>query len=62
MVSLDNVIEYDGEDLCFGYVEGFENELGYFTLSELQANRGKLGCSIERDRYFTPCRLSALRK
>jgi len=29
------VIEYDGEDLFFGYVEGIEPELGHFTLSEL---------------------------
>ena len=34
----------------------------YFTLSELQSNRGKLGCPIERDRYFKPQRLSEVRK
>ena len=33
--------------LFFGYVKGFENELGYFGLNELQS----VG-RIERDRYF----------
>ncbi len=28
--------EYDGEDLCFGKVHGFETEIGYFTISELE--------------------------
>lgn len=55
-------IEFDGKDLFFGLVDGFERELGYFTLSELQANKGKLGLPIERDRYFTPIRLSELEK
>ena len=53
-------IEFDGDDLFFGLVDGFERELGYFRLSELMANRGKLGCEIERDRYFTPRPLSEL--
>jgi hypothetical protein len=47
-------IEFDGDDLFFGLVDGFEKELGYFRLSELMATRGKLGCAIERDFYFRP--------
>jgi len=41
----------------FGYVKGFEGELGYFTLGELST--AKLGCKglqslpIERDRNFS---------
>ena len=54
-------IEYDGEDVFFGLVDGFVAELGYFTRSELEGNRGKLGLPIERDLYFGPCRLSELR-
>jgi hypothetical protein len=54
-------IEFDGKDLFFGFVDGFEPELGYFSLSELQQTRGKLGFRIERDLDFTPCRLSELR-
>ena len=54
-------IEYDGQDLFFGWVDGDFPELGYFSMSELKANRGRLGCRIERDRWFRPCRLSELR-
>jgi hypothetical protein len=44
--------EEDGEFRFFGYVIGFENEWGYFLLSELQGARGPLGLPIERDLYF----------
>jgi hypothetical protein len=53
-------IEFDGEDTFFGYVVGDFPDLGYFSLSKLTSTRGKLGLPIERDRYFKPCRLSAL--
>ena len=56
------VMEFDGEDLFFGLVVGFEKELGYFTLSELEEARGPLGLSIERDIHFTSKRLSEVRK
>ena len=46
------VTEFDGEDTFFGLVCGFENELGYFSLSELESVKGKLGIGIERDLYF----------
>ena len=36
----------------FGYVIGFEEEWGYFVLSELGSARGPLGLTIERDLYF----------
>ena len=55
-------MEFDGVDTFFGLVDGFEEELGYFSLAELQSVRGKLGLPIERDRYFKPCRLSEVRK
>ncbi len=51
-------IEFDGQDQFFGLVDGDEKELGYFSLTELMANRGKLGLPVERDLYFKPCRLS----
>ena len=54
--------EEDGDFVFFGYVCGFENELGYFRLSELQAARGPLGLAIERDLYFEPTPLSKLRQ
>jgi hypothetical protein len=49
--------EFDGEDIFFGLVQGFEEELGYFSLSELES----LGWRIERDCYFTPTPLYYLR-
>lgn len=54
-------IEFDGEDLFFGLVDGLETELGYFTLSELESIRGPAGLRIERDRYFRPVPLSDVR-
>ncbi len=44
--------EFDGEDTFFGFVRGLENELGYFSLSELQSIKGPFGLAIERDLYF----------
>jgi len=55
-------IEFDGEDLFFGYVLGHEAELGYFRLSELQSLKGPMGLGIERDLYFKPQALSEIKK
>lgn len=46
--------------LFFGLVAGFEVELGYFALSELEAARGPLGLPIERDVFFEPKTLAEL--
>jgi len=54
--------EFDTEDTFFGYVKGFENELGTFSLRELREVRGPRGLPIERDRYFKPCPLSEVMK
>lgn len=50
--------EFDGEDMFFGVVVGFEREFGYFSLAELQAVRGRFGLGIERDLWFTPTPLT----
>jgi len=47
--------------MFFGLVDGAEVELGYFSLSELQNIRGRLGLPVERDRYFDPISLEELR-
>ena len=52
--------EFDGEDTFFGLVSGFEVELGYFSLSELESVRGPFGLKIERDLYFEPTTLREL--
>ncbi len=55
-------LEFDGDDVFFGWVVGHEQELGYFLLSELEAVRGPLGLPIERDLHFRPTRLSEVKK
>ena len=52
--------EFDGQDVFFGLVSGFEVELGYFSLSELESAKGPLGLGIERDRFFEPRTLKEL--
>jgi hypothetical protein len=54
--------EYDGADLFFGLVIGFEAEIGYFSLSELEQVRGPLGLPIERDLSYTPATLADLKR
>ena len=41
-------MEFDGTDVFFGYVKGFEHELGYFSLSELKES------NVIRDKSYTP--------
>ena len=53
--------EFDGADTFFGLVDGQEQELGYFSLKELEAARGPLGLLVERDTSFTPTPLSEVR-
>src|SRR5262245_10799173 len=52
--------------LFFGLVVGFEKELGYFSLNELKTAkeglRGLRALPIERDVWFTPKRLSEVRR
>ena len=59
-------MEFDGEDLFFGMVHGFEKELGYFSLKELQSLTLSMGGmeipAVERDINWTPRRLSELKE
>ncbi|MBF0313350.1 MAG: DUF2958 domain-containing protein [Oligoflexia bacterium] len=55
------VLEYDPVDrLCFGLTCGFESELGYFAVEELE-DVVVNGLGVERDLYFTPKPLSQVR-
>jgi len=47
----------DGDFLFFGLVHGFEKELGYFTLKQLEEVKVK-GLGIERDMYFGEHRIN----
>lgn len=53
--------EEEGDVRFFGFVVGFEEEWGYFLLSELEKARGPLGLPIERDLYFKPRPFSEVR-
>ena len=46
--------------ILFGLVVGFEMELGYFDLGELEEVRGPLNLPVERDLYFKPKPLEEL--
>lgn len=54
----------DGTFEFYGYIVGHVAEFGYFTLRDLET--AKKGCTglkalpIERDLYFTPCKLSEI--
>ena len=52
--------EYDPEtQIAFGLVNGFESELGYFSIAEFEElNRSRGIEVIERDMYWRPCKLS----
>jgi Protein of unknown function (DUF2958) len=55
-------IEFDKEERLFlAYVVGFENEIGYVSLDELESIKGPLQMKIERDLFFKPTRLSEIR-
>ncbi len=56
------IIEFSHEDntICYGYVQGLESELGYFSLEEIENVRGALHLPIERDLLFEPTKLSEI--
>ena len=56
-------VEFDGEDMFFGYVEGFEKEWGYFSLDELAKTQlGGMVPAVERDTSFRPTKFGDLNK
>jgi hypothetical protein len=57
------ITEYSQDDKqCFGLVDGHEQELGYFSLNELEELSGPMGLAVERDIHFQPTKLSEIRK
>ena len=58
------ITEWEAETgLCFGLVEGFETELGYFDLTEL-AEVTVFGSvpAVERDLYWKPTTLGEIKR
>ena len=58
------IIEISKEDkhTCYGLVKGFESEIGYFSLKELETIKGNLGLRVERDISFSPTALGIIKK
>ena len=58
------IIEFSKADAktCYGYVQGMDSELGYFTLEELESIHGPLGLAIERDLSFIPTPFSQIKR
>ena len=55
------ITEFDPETKnCFGLVDGFEKELGYFSLTEIEEIKGPLGLEVERDVSFHQTKLKNL--
>ena len=56
------IIEIDKSDnTCYGLVSGFETELGYFSLSELETISDSFGLKAELDSSFKATRLSKIK-
>jgi hypothetical protein len=53
------VVEYDGEDECFGLVKGHEVEFGYFSVKELDSI--EIPHKVVRDEKFEPTAVSKLK-
>ena len=52
----------EGDDfIFFGWVYGDVPELGYFSLNEMEGVQ-VMGLGIERDEYFSPMKLSEVKK
>ena len=58
------ITEWQAETgLCFGLVEGFESEIGYFSLDELAEATVFGGVpAVERDLYWEPKTLGKIRR
>ena len=55
------ITEYDADEkMCFGLIDGFEKELGYFSLNEIEQIKGSMGLKVERDISFRPTKLKDL--
>ncbi len=58
------IVEYDGEDSCFGLVDsglGHGVEFGYFSLNELRELKNPWGLRVERDKFFEPSKIDYIR-
>ena len=55
--------EYDtSSDMGFGLVHGFEDELGYFSIAEMEELSNTMPPKIEQDLYWEPTTLGVVRE
>ena len=55
------VAEYNPENgLCWGLVDGFAKEFGYFSIREIENLRGPFKLPVERDWSFDPVNINSL--
>lgn len=56
------LLKFDGTDEAFSLVEGYDDELGYFSIKEMEELNRQMGfAAVERDEHFEPKPLSAVR-
>lgn len=55
------VMEFDGDDVCYGYACMPDGRLAHFDLAEIRSLRGPFWQSVKRDRRFRPTPLSVVR-
>ena len=56
------LLEFDGTDEAFGLVEGYDDELGYFSIKEMEGLNRQMGfAAVERDEHFEPKPLGVVR-
>ena len=54
-------VEFDpATEEFFGLIDGYDKELGYFTMQELKSIRGQFNMPVERDLSFEPTKLKEL--
>ena len=55
------IVAYDPKTrIAFGLVDGFEAEVGDFSMQELVDVRGAMGLPLERDIFWTPRKISEI--
>jgi hypothetical protein len=61
--AIEYITEYDPKErIAFGLACGHEDELGYFSIDEMEKARGPLGLAVERDLHWKPKPLSQVQR
>jgi hypothetical protein len=55
---LIGIQQLDTDAICYGYIVGWDEDLAYFALSDLDLHAAEVGEPSQLDPTFIPCRLS----